>query len=66
MFLLAGCDEKSGKYGCQPIGWKAQLPSRYQQNRGNFHPFSLKCFISVHVCFKSKDWRKKKTAATRF
>jgi hypothetical protein len=40
MFLLAACDEKSGKWGNQPKRGKAKVPSGYwQQKRGNFHSF---------------------------
>jgi hypothetical protein len=41
MILLAGCDEKSLKWG------KAKLPSSNQQKCVNFHPFFLKHCISV-------------------
>jgi hypothetical protein len=33
----------------KPIGEKAELLSGYWQKRGNFHPFSLKCHISVYI-----------------
>jgi hypothetical protein len=33
----------------QPIGEKGEFPSGYWQKRGNFHPFSLKGSVSVHI-----------------
>jgi hypothetical protein len=33
----------------QPIGEEAAFPSGYWQKCGNFHPFSLKDHISVHI-----------------
>ncbi len=55
MLLLAGCDEKSGRLGHQPIGDKTELPSGYWQKRGKIYPFSLKHCISVLFYRKSKS-----------
>jgi hypothetical protein len=50
--ILKGYRKAAGK--CpntrnQPIGEQAAFPSGYWQKRGNFHPFSLKDRISVHI-----------------
>jgi hypothetical protein len=33
----------------QPTGQEGEFPSGYWQKRGNFHPFSLKGGVSVHI-----------------
>jgi hypothetical protein len=33
----------------QPIGEKIELPGGYWEKRGNFHPFFLKCRVSVYI-----------------
>jgi hypothetical protein len=32
-----------------PIGEEIELPSSYWQKRGNFHPFSMKQYVSVYI-----------------
>jgi hypothetical protein len=41
--------EKCPNSSHQPIGDKAALLSGYWLKRGNFHPFSLKCLVSVYI-----------------
>jgi hypothetical protein len=56
--ILKGYRKAAGKCPntCnQPIGEEAAFPSGYWQKCGNFHPFSLKDRISVHIYEKSKE-----------
>jgi hypothetical protein len=50
MVLLAGCDER-----IQEMRPSGELPNHYWPKRGNFHPFSLKHCISIHIYIKSED-----------
>jgi hypothetical protein len=49
----------------QPIGKEAELPSGYQQKRGNFCSFTLKRCISVFINKKLKDTLKNFTNSQR-
>jgi hypothetical protein len=47
---------------CHPIGEEIDLPSGYWQKRGNFHPFSMKQYVSVYIYEKSLElWKILKT-----
>jgi hypothetical protein len=63
--ILKGYRKAAGKctnYGYHPIGEEIELPSSYWQKRGNFHPFSMKQFVSFHIYLKSQEpWKIFKT-----
>jgi hypothetical protein len=50
--ILKGFRKAAGKftnYRYHPIGEEIELPSGYWQKCGNFHPFSMKQYVSVYI-----------------
>jgi hypothetical protein len=56
--ILKGYWKATEKYQnthCQTTGEEVELPRGFWQKRGNFHPFSLKCCVSVYILLKVKE-----------
>jgi hypothetical protein len=66
--IIKGYRKAAGKctnYRCHPIGEEIEWPSGYWQKCVNFHPFSMKQYISVYVYLKSQElWKILKTLSS--